>query len=67
MTTPKTFRNWEAVRSGNGLVIHGENIQNAEADKITGIVKLVPSPDRTTPAALAVDKDGVEHRLLFIP
>lgn len=64
-TQSKTFRNWAVTRSGSGLVVHGTNIDNNEAEKITGVDRIVPPRDISLHEVAAVGRDGTEHRLLF--
>lgn len=62
----KTLRNWTVTRSGSGLVAHGENIDTAQQDKITSITSITPPDSHAAHEVKATDKDGTEHRLIFI-
>lgn len=63
---PKTLRNWEARRAGGRITVYGQNLYTGVDDKITNVDKITPPSSAADHHAVAVDKHGVEHKLVFI-
>ena len=61
----KTLREWSAKRSGTSITIHGTDISNGEATKLVHIAEITPPASAADHHVLAIDGDGVEHKLTF--
>lgn len=66
---PKTLRAWHAERSGGRMTVYGTDINEADPSKavtkITNVDKIVPPEHASDHHVLAIDKDGVTHKLVF--
>jgi hypothetical protein len=65
MSQAKTLRQWQARRAGGGITIYGENIDNAQQDRITNVRQIEPPQSAAEHHVLATDAAGTVHKLIF--
>lgn len=64
-TAPLTLRKFFVKRAGGRMTAHGTDIDTGLPARITNIDRIIPPDNAASHHVLAVDKNGIKHRLIF--